>query len=175
MGGSAPVDQEADEASDDDPARENDALDLWDSEELELYSGEEELDPELTEQAVQEAEEDPPLDEAEEADEPEDFAGADDDDDDGVDNQIDECPNTARAARVDVTGCVANPASEDNASEDLAMLPLPVLEDLDDEAIAGVCGQGLGLLELSCMLSFAAMFGASGRRRRRRASSISRR
>ncbi|MCZ6652685.1 MAG: hypothetical protein O7D91_06620, partial [Planctomycetota bacterium] len=138
-----------------------------DSDELEPDSGEEQVDPELSEQEVQEAEEDPPLGLAEEWDEPQDPIDTDDDGD-GVQNQFDECPNTASAVRVDATGCAADLVSEDGSSGDMSMLPPPSSEDIDDEVIAGVCGQGLGLLELSCMLSFAAMFCASGRRRSRR-------
>ena len=97
-----------------------------------------------------------------------------DDDADGVQNQFDDCPNTVRAAWVDATGCAADPAPADGADDDVSVLAPPATEDLDNEVIGGVCGQGLGLLELSCMLSFAAMFGASGRRRGRRVSSLSR-
>ncbi|MEE9212872.1 MAG: thrombospondin type 3 repeat-containing protein, partial [Phycisphaeraceae bacterium] len=162
-GGAAPAEQQAD----DDPTLEDDSSDAVDSEDPEHDDSEEEVDPEQTDQAVQESEEDSPSGLAKEADEPE--APADKDDDgDGVQNQFDECPNTALAARVDVTGCVADFASEDGSDDGLLMLAPPGTNDLDDEASAGVCGQGLGLLELSCMLSFAVMFGASGRRRSRR-------
>ncbi|MCH8913025.1 MAG: TIM barrel protein, partial [Planctomycetes bacterium] len=166
-GGSAPAGQQVD----DDPTLEDDSSDAVESEESEPDGDDEEVDAELTEQAVQESEEDAPSGLPEEADEREDAADADDDDD-GVQNQFDECPNTARAARVDATGCVADVTSEDGSEDGLSVLAPPATNDFDDESSAGVCGQGLGLLELSCMLSFAAMFGASGRRRNRRVLSV---
>lgn len=169
-GASVPADQQAD----DDPALEDDASGAIDSEELEPDSGEEEVDAELTKQNVQEVEEDAPLGLTEEADEPENPADVDDDGD-GVINEFDECPNTARAVRVDATGCVTDLASEDGSDDGVSVLAPPATDDLNDEVIAGVCGQGLGLFELSCMLSFAALFSASGRRRSRRVSSVSRR
>ena len=143
-GGGEPTEQQAD----DDPTLD-DSPDAVDSEESNLDGIEEEVN----------------LEQAEELDEREGSAEADDDDD-GVENQFDKCPNTAAAVRVDAAGCVADL---------VLMLAPPATDDLDDEVVAGACGQGLGLLELSCMLSFAATFGASGRRRNRRVLSVLRR